>query len=207
MYSTERCLCDDGTNACAFLCLKIAHNIFTNSNSCSWQDIAKISEKVIVDFPRAINDYRDVSKNYDVVEAYEILRVTFSLPSNYELFEKLPYSYGVFTTEGKQMFLEAATNMMDGNDTIGFYTIGFYTCEPYIMLFGSLMGCSFILDTHPVPPSAGGNSTGIIKYFSGMAEESANAACRWLWKQLQCSGVKSGCPQSLLVMRKSEITR
>ncbi len=104
MYSTERCLRDDGTNTCAFLCLKIAHNIFTNSNSCSWQDIAKISKKVIVDFPRAINNYRDVSKNYDVVKAYEILRDTFSLPSNYEFFEKLPYSYGVFTTEGNRCF-------------------------------------------------------------------------------------------------------
>ncbi len=38
MHSTERCLRDDGINGCAFLCLKIAHDNFTNSNSCSWQD-------------------------------------------------------------------------------------------------------------------------------------------------------------------------
>lgn len=198
-------LAGDGTNACAFLCLKIAHEVLTRctKDQKSWREIAQISEDVIANFPRAIHEHRDISKHYDIEEAYKIVREICCLPSGYEFFEKLPYSYGVFTEEGKKSLLKAAIDIMgDGTESIAFYT-----CKPFILLFGSLVGKLFILDTHPVPPSAGGKSTGMIKYFPGTAEESSHSACTWLWKRLECSGVVSVSPQSLLVMKNGELSR
>ena len=89
----------------------------------------------------------------------------------------------------------------------GTASVASYTCKPYILLFGSLMGNLFILETHPVPHSAGGKSTGMIKYFPGTLEESSHSACSSLWKGLECSGVASVYSQSLLVMKNGELSR
>ena len=99
--------------------------------------------------------------------------------------------------------MKAAMDML-GEGTA---SVALYTCKPYILLFGSLIGNLFILDTHPVPPSAGDKSTGMIKYFPGALEESSHSACTWLWKRLECSGVASVYPQSLLVIKKGELSR
>ena len=53
-------LAGDGTNACTFLWLKIAHDVLTGSTTdeTSWREVAQISKEVIANFPRAINEHR-----------------------------------------------------------------------------------------------------------------------------------------------------
>lgn len=188
---------NDGTNACSFLCIKIADEIFANETTSTWEEIASVSETVITTLPQAINNSRNVALNYDVLEAYRVLKSNGCLTSLYQFSEELPDSCGVFSDEGKAKLLKAVKSMNKESNCIGLYT-----CEPYILLLGSMKNGIFILDTHPVPPTCGGQSTGILKVFQGMTDESSHSACEWLWQRLLCSGVTSNCPQSLAIMTK-----
>ena len=82
--------------------------------------------------------------------------------------------------------------------------VALYTCELYTVLLGSRWGSVFVIDTHAVPSSAVGKNSGMVKFFkdSGVLS-AAHAACTWLWQRFKSSGIKSGCPQSLAIMRQS----
>ena len=66
----------DATNSCTFLCLQIGENILRAiaTSTVSWDDVAEISESVILTLPEDINDIRQISMTYDVMEAYLLLR-------------------------------------------------------------------------------------------------------------------------------------
>ena len=89
----------DATNSCTFLCLKIAENILRAipTSTISWEDVAEVSESVILTLPENINDIREISMTYDVMEAYLLLRNANLLSSTYMFTEELPYAFGVFS--------------------------------------------------------------------------------------------------------------
>ena len=98
----------DATNSCTFLCLQIAENVLraNASSTITWEDVAEISESVILTLPEDINDIRQISLTYDVMEAYTILRNANLLSSIYTFTEELPYAFGVFSDEGKAKLTE-----------------------------------------------------------------------------------------------------
>jgi len=68
---------NDGTNACAFLAIKIAEksiNVLDQKiTSNGFKSIAEVAEQIICFFPREINDFRDKDQLYDVLSAYNIM--------------------------------------------------------------------------------------------------------------------------------------
>ena len=161
-----------------------------------------VSESVIRTLPTVINDFRDISLRYDVLEAYALMKSNNCLSSLYEFTEEIPFPFGVFTLEGKEKLLDAVKRIRN-SDTC----FALYTCEPYSFLLGSLLDSVFILDTHAVPSACGGRSTGILMCFSGSMECSIKSASKWLWERLLSSGVKGDTPQSLCVIKKEKENR
>ena len=142
----------------------------------SSSNIAQLAED-IEKFPRVINSYRDIGKHYDVLEAYDILKRIESLPAHYKFSEELPFSLGAFTEQGKSNLAMAVSNIQSASGSVALYT-----CEPYTVLLGSRRGSVFVIDTHAVPPSAGGKNSGMVKFFKDTGNLSAaQTACSWLW--------------------------
>ena len=79
---------NDGTNASAFLA-----EIGTDGEV--FADITDAAEETIWLLPEKINEYSDISKMYDPVEAYELLLAKKIMQSTYDFSEELPFSDGV----------------------------------------------------------------------------------------------------------------
>ena len=131
-------LAGDAANSCVFLCLKIADKILSDTNFLSWNDLVRVSESVIRTPPTVINDFRDISLRYDVLETYAIMKSNNCLSSLYEFTEEIPFPFGVFTLEGKEKLLDALKRIRN-SDTC----FASYTCEPYSFLLGSLLDSVF----------------------------------------------------------------
>ena len=70
---------NDATNPCAFLAILIAHELRELENM-SWRCVADTAESIIVTYPQVFNRFRDVSRHYDVMEAYSLLKNHNCLP-------------------------------------------------------------------------------------------------------------------------------
>lgn len=94
-------IANEGTNACAFLAVKIADRIIheLDGNILDTTSVAEMIEEVIWCLPEKINDNRDVAKMYDVLEAYSILSEVKVLNSRYEFFEELPFADCIYSFE------------------------------------------------------------------------------------------------------------
>ena len=66
--------------------------------------------------------------------------------------------------------------------------IGILTCSPYIFLVGNDSDKPFIIDSHAIPKTFGGNNNGIIVTFPD-----TDNAVMWLLQRLYMSGITSGC--------------
>ena len=57
---------NEGTNSCAFLCLKLADMLSANEFS-SQEHLCKAIEDVICNYPSILNPFRDIDETYDVL--------------------------------------------------------------------------------------------------------------------------------------------
>ena len=94
---------NDGTNACAFLSVKMADEIHkltekygANSNGV-WLNVCKVAERVISEFPCLINPHRDIGELYDVLSAYQIIRDNNCGIGEYEYSEEIISGEHVFS--------------------------------------------------------------------------------------------------------------
>jgi len=98
VYTT---ISNDGTNACAFLCVLIGERLLQSKIQIpTWQDIANFTDEIIRLSPSSFNHLRDKGRLYDAQEAVSILWRGGVL-AHYELTEEIVSSAGVFTEEGK----------------------------------------------------------------------------------------------------------
>ena len=83
---------NDATNACAFLCLLISDRLYRDEDSVwsedCWKKTTSVVEEIIITSPGSFNRLRDVSKFYDPLGAYQLLRKG-GLISNYTLTEEM----------------------------------------------------------------------------------------------------------------------
>ena len=79
-----------------------------------------------------------------------------------------------------RMSLNSIIQKLDG--------IGILTCPPYIFLVGNDSDKPFIIDSHAIPKTLGGNNNGIIVTFPD-----TDNAVMWLVQRLYMSGITSGC--------------
>lgn len=195
---------NDATNGCAFLCLQIA-NLLLQDGDCSakedeWKDTASLVEDVIVNSPKHFNRLRDVSKFYDVMEAYQLLRQGGCI-SSYNISEEMITQQPVYSQFGRSALTNAVKSLCtDDRKT----RIGLYTCGGYIVLIGCKYGKLFVIDTHPIHEDRGGNGNGLLKVFPfsdvKSLHENTLRLCSWMWKRLRMSGVGNKQLQSFSVL-------
>ncbi len=64
---------NDGTNACAFLCIAICDRLLSMESSLDWKDIKELAEETTQNLPVTINSLRDVAQIYEPIAAYAIM--------------------------------------------------------------------------------------------------------------------------------------
>eukprot|EP00794_Sanderia_malayensis_P002357 gene2357-2716_t len=116
---------NDGTNACAFLCLGIIDRLmhYTSTELETLDSLEKHTSKIITDFPIELNEYRDTSTMYDIHQAAAILS-SISLLSHKLSFEekvydnKKVYSYD-FQVKAQEVLKELSKYVCNGKTSIG----------------------------------------------------------------------------------------
>lgn len=191
---------NDATNACAFLCLLISDRLYRDEDSVwsedCWKKTTSVVEEIIITSPGSFNRLRDVSKFYDPLGAYQLLRKG-GLISNYTLTEEMVEQQRVYSQQGRRALMDAVTSLQRGD---GRPRIALYTCGGYIVLVGCRAGEFFVIDTHPISPELGGDGNGVIKVLPCGDRNSVKGLCTWLWKRLQASGVDKAKKQSFAIM-------
>ena len=96
---------NDGKNACAYFAVRIAERILNKSEIDDFfENLPDAAESIIWSLPVEINNHRDLEKNYDALEAHDILRKQHLIKSSLEFSEGPPFGDGVFTYEGREHF-------------------------------------------------------------------------------------------------------
>lgn len=132
-----------------------------------------------------MNNARDRTRYYDVLEALQIMKTHKLIPQEVELYENIVSDSCIFSPEGRHLLRNALASAP--NQTTSVYL---YTCVPYVFLVGVLNGCYFALDTHPIGETLGGDSL-----------------CHWIWTRLADGAVQDDGGQSLsAVIRTSPAT-
>ena len=95
---------NDGTNACAFLSVKIADAILSEvvAGREFFTELPEAIEDTIWHLPETINVHRDLHRLYDAMEAYVIMREHKIITSSYDFSEELPFDETVYSFEGRQ---------------------------------------------------------------------------------------------------------
>ncbi|KAJ7369653.1 hypothetical protein OS493_037336 [Desmophyllum pertusum] len=167
---------NDGTNACAFLSVKIADRVINNfdGNASDTTTLAEMIEEVIWFLPEEINAKRNLATFYDVLETYALLSKEKLLNSKYDFFEELPFGDCIYSFEVREQLHEKLC-VLGQND---FSAI--FSSVPYILVIGCAAGRAFVIDTH----------TGSLIVGRNNAPLTWKSLCIWLWDRLLCAGVK-----------------
>jgi hypothetical protein len=77
-HDNEIIISNDGTNSCSFLCVNFVSQLLKRPKDSGthddWLDIAALAEDVIKRTPSIVNPYRKKERQYDAMEAFQILR-------------------------------------------------------------------------------------------------------------------------------------
>ena len=157
---------NDGVNACAFLCAKIAHDHQMSEerqNGHTEQLFTKLPsmvEQIISDLPPVINKVRTMDL-YPIDKAYKILRQIGAISCDFEFIEKILHGHHVFSQEARECSRKAISEMSSKAQ----FCTAMFCYEPYIFLIGVMEGKLFLVDTHPVNRDHEGNGNGLLKVF------------------------------------------
>ena len=185
---------NDGTNACAFLSVSIAERILNKSEIDDFfENLPDAVESIIWSLPAEINNHRNLEKNYDALEAHDILRKQHLIKSSLEFSEELPFGDGVFTYEGRKHFFVKLCAL--GKDRF----VAVYTSDPFVLTIGCHNRKPYVIDTHPVTQPLG-NGNGLVLVGKENSPEVWMSLCVWLWQRLHHSGVDPQTAQSLAVV-------
>ncbi len=139
---------NDGTNSCVFLCLKICDKLMksTYTEDTLSSNISDVTVDIINTYPFELNPHRDISKKYDILEAYTIMNTNAHI-GHFDFTEELPFADGVFAKQSRTNLERKLQSLANKNSD--FYSI--YTCEPYSIVIRCIKRRIFAIDTHSVP--------------------------------------------------------
>ena len=138
---------NDATNACVFLALKVCDVLVSISAENKLKEIPHVATSVIASYPQELNEIRDISSLYTVVDANKLMRDNKHLQNNLSFTEELPYGEGVFSQISRDRLQQKLNELSHTHENF----LSIYTCEPLSLLVGCIDRRLFILDTHPVP--------------------------------------------------------
>ena len=148
----------DGTNAYAFLYLKIAELILIKNQGLNYthdfHTIKPLTESIIFSFPIQINSIRDGDMCYDIDTANNLMLNNKSIHPI--VINSVYESTQIYSHEAR-MSLSSIIQKLNG--------IGILICPPYIFLVGNDSDKPFIIDSHAIPKAHDGNNYGIIVTF------------------------------------------
>jgi len=173
-------LSNDSTNACAFLSVKIADAILseTVTGSNFFAELADAAEDTIWNLPEAVNVHRCLDRMYDAMEAYEIIRKQKMITSSYDFSEELPLNDTVFSFEGRQK-LHSKLCDLGRNDFVAVFA-----SDPLVLTVGCRDGRPYVIGTHPVT-LAPGKSKGLMIIGKENSSKVWMSICAWLWKSFK----------------------
>ena len=150
--------------------------------------------------PTRFNPFRDVTKLYDVSEAYTILRKANSSSVELDFREEIVTSHGVFSKDRRDALLKGVNAL---STACSVTNVAIYSCGRYIFVIGCHGDQYFIVDTHPIAKELGGEGTGLLKVYPAQDSHLASHLCSWVWKRLLLGGVPDDSTQSFLVSQES----
>ena len=98
---------NDGTNACAFLCAKIAQDLHMSEEKQNrhiqqlFSKLPSMVEQIICELPLEINKVRTMEL-YHIYEAYKILRQIGAISCDFEFVEKILHCHHVFSKKARE---------------------------------------------------------------------------------------------------------
>ena len=200
---TDQDIPDDATNSCAFLSILVTELIAGKGSDwhcrCSdeqWYALSSEIDKIILTQPTRFNPIRDVTRLYDVSEAYTLPRKANILSRDLDFHEEIITSNGVFSKDGRDALLKAVNTLATA---CAVTNVAIYSCDCYIFVIGCHDGNCFLLDTHPMSKQLGGVGTGLLKVYPAQEWHSASHLCSFVWKRLDLGGVGDESQQSFLV--------
>ena len=126
---------NNGTNACTFLCYKIANAFHFKPNNESFafetSDLQKISD-IILEYPWLINPCRNIGVPTDALEVKSVLEIVDSVVGKAELSEKINNNADVFSNAGIQNLITSIKSLR--NHT---FESAIYTCSPYSFIISA----------------------------------------------------------------------
>lgn len=161
-----------------------------------WEELAQNVSSLITKAPRTFNHLRDISKKYDVLEAYGLLRDGGLVEPGIEFTEEIVLANRVYSPEGRRAFVNGVVRLFTRDDIP---RVAIYTCGGFTFLIACKSGWYFLIDTHRISSALGGNGNGILKVY-GREDEPAKRLCCWVWKRLKDSGVNQTNHQSLSIV-------
>ena len=165
----------------------------SNDRSFEWTDLKTNAEEIITNFPTAINDLRNIGEKYEPISAYSLLTEN-NLVGEFSLSEEFVElsTQNVFSASGRNKFVSALAIQAETTP----FSVGLYTCDPYTFILGINENAVFVLDTHPISETCGGNGNGIVVFTSDKSNKSCTYLVQWMLKRLLSSGITNDAKQS-----------
>ena len=196
-YGAQILPTNDGTNCCSFMCIEIATQVIASG----LDDIASNTERIIDQLPMKVNAYRDIDKFYDVNEALAIMKsIENEKKYNIQFDEVLLSTEHALSSKSVNDLRKALAEM--AKDTV---KVGIYICQPYSMTIISHEETMALIDTHPVPPNAGGEMSAMILTTSIY---NTNGILKWILQRIVAAGIgKQHQEFSLINIQRDNIPR
>ena len=169
---------NDGTNCCTFMCIEIATQVI----KCGLKDIACNVERIIDQLPVKINTCRDIETFYNVNEALTVMKdIENEEKYNIQFDDVLLSTEHALSSKSVKDLRVALQDM--AKDQV---KVGIYICQPYSMTIVSHEETMALIDTHPVPPNAGGNMSAMVIMTS---KYNTDGILQWILKRIVAAGI------------------
>ena len=168
------------------------------SNFSSFHATTKLQEQVenaIQKLPEQINDFRDITKYYNIEEAVQLLQDGNLIRHRYNIIEMVQDQLCTSPDE-KRTHLRNALAALAADSP----SLAIYTCTPVSLVVGFVGDAFLIIDTHRIPADLGGNGNAIIKvvHCNGEVENGGESVLNWLEKRIISSVGPDRGPDSLV---------
>ena len=184
---------NDGTNACAFLTLRIIDTLIEMSEVDADYLVDHISA-VIAKFPESINTLRDVTAMADIYEAYALLSDNKLLDHNLLFNERIVDNQTLFSYELQLGLSKELETLRKEAVLCQRYAFCIFHGHAYIFSIGANKnGEIFVIETHPMSAECGGNGNGLL-----IKSKSITNILEWIIKRMITSGVKEDCTPFLI---------
>ena len=164
---TGNFLSNDGSNACVYLCTKIADELFKTSDIFQQDNVSiikKVTEETISSLPKLINPLRKISEYTDAEAALKIMNENKIIVSKYTTKELLQKQSAESLSEKQGQLKSALISLQQSTNAEG-KAFAIYTCSPFAILVGVLYSAFIIIDTHKVLDDVGGKQSGLLAHF------------------------------------------